>query len=710
MTLKLRGRALLFLCGTALLPMALALLFQDQALLRDLEGAAVRRVDRAAESARALIDTHLGALHERYRAVSGAPHFRANLEVRDDATLAHYAEELRARQGATRILFLDPDDRTIAAAGDPAHDSPAIAAGTTRLLAGKGSLLATVSVPLETDGLRLGRLVAIEPVPAQLLGRWSLWCGATLRVAREDAPRDAVQALVLGLGRVELVASSSFAAEQHALASSRWNLLRAGAAAFAAALALSVFLARSLVDPIRRLREASERIGGGDLAARVPVGRSDEIGELSETLNEMARGLEDSQAALRRTNDELVELNRALSVEKERALAASRAKSDFLANMSHEIRTPLTAVLGYADLLLDREAVPTEEHEALATIRRNGGHLLQLVDDALDISRIEAGKLRVERRACDPAQVIEETVAMLRVRAVEKRLEFGVEYASALPARIETDASRLRQILINLLGNAIKFTERGGVRLVVRHQQEPAPRLYAEVIDTGIGISPEYVARLFEPFSQADTSSTRRFGGTGLGLAITRRLVEYLGGEISVETEPGRGSRFRFSIEATAAQEASSASPAASESAPPERATRSPAERQGGRILLAEDSRDSQRLIAALLRRAGYQVEVVDNGERATLRALEASEAGEPFAVVLMDMQMPVLDGYEATARLRRAGYLGPVIALTAHAMQGDREKCIHAGCDDYATKPLERAALLELVARHARKPDSLAI
>jgi signal transduction histidine kinase len=705
-TLRLRGRALLVLCGMAALPMALALVFQDQALTRDLELAAERRVGRAAESARSLVDAHLAALVERYRAISGAPQFRANLEIGDGATLAHYADELRRRQGATRVLFLDADDRVIAGAGDAAHDVEAIAAGASNVFAAGDAMFAVASVPLETDGLALGRLVAVERVRTDTLAQWAHWCGARLRVGRESAVHAAVSARVRPLGGADLWVISSFGSERDALVRSRWNLLRAGAVALLAALALSLFMARDLVDPIQRLKEAAERIGRGDLAARVPVTRNDEIGELSATLNEMAQRIDDDQRALQRTNADLLELNRAIEIEKERALAASRAKSDFLANTSHEIRTPLTAVLGYADLLLEREAISGEEREWVATIRRNGDHLLQLVDDTLDISRIEAGKLRVERSACRPIAIVEEAVAMLRAPARAKGLELRVEYASLLPERIETDAIRLRQILVNLVGNAVKFTERGEVRLRVRLEEDPAPRLEFEVLDTGIGISPDYRARMFEPFSQADTSSTRRFGGTGLGLAITRRLVEYLGGEISVESEPGRGSHFRFWIDPGPLAGVPRVSAADARLARTSTPGPAAGQRSGARVLLAEDSPDNQRLIVTLLGRAGYAVEVVGNGELAVARALAALEDEEPFAVVLMDMQMPVLDGYEATGRLRRAGYTGAIVALTAHAMQGDREKCIHAGCDDFAAKPIQPPTLIELIARHARKAE----
>ena len=396
------------------------------------------------------------------------------------------------------------------------------------------------------------------------------------------------------------------------------------------------------------------------------------------------------------------------------AQAASQSKSEFLANMSHEIRTPMTAILGYADLLLeegDLQRAPATRVQAIKTIRRNGEHQLTIINDILDFSKIEAGKLQVETISCSPMQVLADVESMMRVRAAAKGLEFTVTCPAPVPERIRTDPTRLRQILLNLTSNAVKFTDRGSVRIAVRLIQReacpgapPEPLMQFEVADTGIGMNTLQLSELFEPFSQADTSTTRRFGGTGLGLTISRRLAHMLGGRIEVESDPGVGSTFRVLIATGPLEGVPLVAPdlalirAASTSpeSPPRRDT------LGGRILLAEDGPDNQRLVTHLLRKAGADVDVAENGRVAVEKALGALQAGRPFNVILMDMQMPEVDGYEATRQLRRAGYRGAIVALTAHAMSADRERCLHAGCDDFISKPIDRRHFLDTVARYA--------
>jgi signal transduction histidine kinase/DNA-binding response OmpR family regulator len=431
--------------------------------------------------------------------------------------------------------------------------------------------------------------------------------------------------------------------------------------------------------------------------------RADPICELGETFNDMIVILGDRQAEL--------EEARVLSE------SATRAKSEFLANMSHEIRTPMTAILGFAEVLqgeMLHDGAPPERIEAIRTIRRNGEHLLEVINEILDLSKIEAGKLEVARVACSPQQVLSDVISLMRVRANAKALALKVEYVGGIPESIQSDPVRLRQILINLVGNAIKFTETGDVQVVVRLLPRPGecPLLQFEVVDSGIGLTREQVGTLFKPFSQGDSSTTRKFGGTGLGLAISKRLAGMLGGDIRVSSTPGKGSTFAVTVE-TGRLEGTRLLKDLSESAVDlsrrPRATTAQTMKLDGRILLAEDGVDNQRLIAFLLKTAGAEVTLAEDGKLACEAALAARANGTPFAVILMDMQMPVMDGYEATRRLRAEGYRGPIIALTAHAMAQDRQKCIEAGCDDYTTKPVDRQALLATVAQWAKRAPARA-
>lgn len=407
-------------------------------------------------------------------------------------------------------------------------------------------------------------------------------------------------------------------------------------------------------------------------------------------------------------------------------MAADRAKSEFLANMSHELRTPLTAILGFADLLLEEGQAlsPAERASRLQTVRRNGQHLLELINGILDLSKIEAGKMQVTRQVVSPSRILRDVIALLEVRADAKNLSLRMGIEGLYPQTVLTDPTSLRQILINLVGNAIKFTEQGSVsvrtRFVARESGEST--LQFDVIDTGIGLSPEQAARLFEPFTQVDASATRNYAGTGLGLAISRRLARTLGGDVTLTSTRGAGSLFRLEIAApqpttmmSGASLADSAIVAKNDvkkcadsprSDVPARDT-APLERPsnpalaGMRILLAEDGPDNRQLLAFVLRRAGAEVAFAENGRIAVECALAARHCGRTFDAILMDMQMPVLDGYSATRELREAGCDLPIIALTAHAMADDREKCLAAGCNDYTTKPIDRAELLAIIAKY---------
>lgn len=420
------------------------------------------------------------------------------------------------------------------------------------------------------------------------------------------------------------------------------------------------------------------------------------------------------EATLQNQNQELQRLvkERTTELEKARAAAdqANQSKSEFLANMSHEIRTPMSAIVGYADLLADEGCPAAERAAAIATVRKNADHLLSIINDILDLSKVEAGRLTVEHVSCDPVVIVGEAVKLLIERARGKNIALSARFSEPLPERIQTDPTRFRQILINLIGNAVKFTELGGVTVsckMVRGQD--GRELFAvSVADTGVGMNTDQLDRLFHPFTQADTSITRRFGGTGLGLTICKRFAEALGGDITVTSVAKRGSVFTVTIDPGDLTGVARATPNALSvvlSAPATRSsTSSIVDRKlCGRVLLAEDGPDNQRLIAHHLKRAGIQVIVVDNGRA----AVEAVREHGSFDLILMDMSMPLMDGYTATGVLRSSGYAGPIVALTAHAMSGDRERCMRAGCTDYLTKPIDRARLLETCEKYSGSASS---
>ncbi len=398
-----------------------------------------------------------------------------------------------------------------------------------------------------------------------------------------------------------------------------------------------------------------------------------------------------------------------LSRAKKAADAANRAKSAFLANMSHEIRTPMTSILGYADLLMSYDWSPGERREHLQTIHRQGHNLLTIINDVLDLAKIEAGNVELEPMDCSPSEVMEEVRSLLQVRATEKNVELEITCSHPLPKTICTDPVRLRQILVNLVGNAIKFTQRGGVKIRVRcTQPEDAPaKMQFEITDTGIGMSEEEISRLFRPFTQADMSYTRRYGGTGLGLHISQRLAKMLGGQIEVQSEPGVGSTFTLTIDPDLLQNVELKTPARTLPKEEKPAQAGQKQRLRGRILLAEDVKDVRTLVRMNLEAIGLEVDSAENGQIAIEKASTSTAQGRPYDLILMDIQMPELDGYTATQRLRRDGWKGPIIALTAHAMTGDREKCLEAGCDDYISKPMTDAELFSTIARHLDKATS---
>jgi two-component system CheB/CheR fusion protein len=383
---------------------------------------------------------------------------------------------------------------------------------------------------------------------------------------------------------------------------------------------------------------------------------------------------------------------------KTEAEAANRAKSEFLANMSHEIRTPMTAIMGFADMILQPDQNDAGRTECVQVIRRNGTYLLELINGILDLSKIEEGRMSIESIPSELTALLADMVGNARPRAAEKGLEFELIIACPIPRFVRTDPLRLRQIMANLLGNAIKFTTAGKVAITICSAgTEPAHVLRFEVSDTGIGMTPEQIERLFRPFSQADESITRKFGGTGLGLTISRQLARLLGGEIEVKSKLGAGSTFTLRVDVGSLagvemladlNEAMLPAPA-----PTDKWQNIPLH---GRILLAEDGRDNQRLISMHLRACGAEVVIAENGQVAVDIAMKNS-----LDLILMDMQMPIMDGYTATAELRRRGCKTPIIALTAYAMAEDRKRCMATGCTDYLSKPIDREVLLKTISQH---------
>ncbi|MDP1796302.1 MAG: ATP-binding protein [Planctomycetaceae bacterium] len=393
---------------------------------------------------------------------------------------------------------------------------------------------------------------------------------------------------------------------------------------------------------------------------------------------------------------------KALEKARQDADAANIAKSEFLANMSHEIRTPLTAILGFTEHLRYKQT-DTESIEICQTIERNGGHLMELINDILDLSKVEAGRIDVFPERCSPALLTCEIANTLQGRAEQKRLALVVDLAPNVPAECQLDIRRVRQILINLLGNAIKFTSRGSITLNVRATADNAGEwLEMAVQDTGMGIPSGKLACLFEAFSQIDSSTTRAQGGTGLGLCISRRLARLCGGEITVVSETDVGSTFTLRLPLIPVAPTTTAVPQPRTSLPEKSGlTDEIAAQQSARILVADDSPDNRRLLEFIFRRFGLTATFVENGQQLVDR-LDQANAAADFDVVLVDMQMPVLDGYSAVKLLRERGCPLPLIALTANAMDGDRQKCLNAGCDDFATKPIDRQALLNTIASWA--------
>ena len=474
---------------------------------------------------------------------------------------------------------------------------------------------------------------------------------------------------------------------------------------------LAYFLARNMSNPVLELAHYAQRIGQGDYGFRFSLNRKDELGLLSRTMNEMALQINEKNKALLEAHTMLekrvLDRTRELMLAKDKAEAANRAKSNFLANMSHEIRTPMNGVIGMTQLAL-LTSPPPEQREYLELIEKSSYRLLKVVNDILDFSKIEADKLELTIAHFDLRDTIATTIREFSFTAKEKGIALEWSVADEIPNAFMGDAGRLSQILINLIGNALKFTEAGRISVRVEKEYAELDELIAHfsIADTGIGISPEYQASIFEAFSQADESHSRPYEGTGLGLAICARLVSLMNGQIWVESAEGQGAVFHFTA---LLKKATTEQPGMDEGGAHGLSAEVSKEQPGPQleILLAEDNLVNQKVAGKMLERSGHQVTIANNGQEAV-----DIFARQPFDLVLMDIQMPMMDGFEATQAIRdlekESGKHTPIIALTAHAISGYREKCLERGLDDYLSKPMKIADLNAKIAEHL--PQRLSI
>ena len=393
--------------------------------------------------------------------------------------------------------------------------------------------------------------------------------------------------------------------------------------------------------------------------------------------------------------------NRALAVKnmelqsaRAKADGATRAKSEFLANMSHEIRTPLTTIIGFSETLVDSALNARDRQRAVRAIQNSGKHLYDIINDVLDISKIEAGKLEMESIEVSPIELIKDTLCIVEQKATERGLQILTEFDLPLPKTIITDPTRLKQIILNLCGNAVKFTQAGNITIGLAFNVQSRQMIFT-VADSGIGMTQEQVEKVFSPFHQAEKSTTRYYGGTGLGLSISKQLAQHLGGDITCSSEVGKGTQFTVSVSAGDPQEwIREVNMDSDFCVTPLHRTTTP--QLCGRILLAEDTPDIQALITMLLEKAGLSVMAVDNGADAVQEVLRGH-----YDLIVMDMQMPVLDGVEAIQQLRESGIEQPVVALTANATQEDKNRCLNVGADNFVVKPVDVAAFYNVLSQY---------
>jgi signal transduction histidine kinase/FixJ family two-component response regulator len=620
-----------------------------------------------------------GAMHGGI--VAGAEHqLREGAPLRDLPTLKSHASGVMRLDAGAMLAASRPIT-------DTAYEQPA--RGT--LIFGRwvsDALTARIGERLHMD-------VMIEPVGANPVctGRRlnagedrAIWfksvCLTRVRAEGNQVASSTVVADLEGKPALTVIVTQPREVLAHGQNLARTILLFGLLASTAIFLCVHSVLHRWVLGPLTRMQREVVAIGHGEIQERVTVRGKDEIATLALGMNNTL----DALAAARETAEQ-----------------ASAAKGLFLANMSHEIRTPMTAILGYADVLTDSSSSREETERAAQVLRRSGRHLLKLINDILDVSKIEAGRLEMETLPCSPVQIVSDVHTLLGGHAREKRLAFTLDVEGRVPASIRSDPTRLRQALINLVGNAVKFTDKGSVRIGVAYDEEKCLVIF-RVSDDGIGMSSEQLRGLFRAFTQADASMTRRFGGSGLGLVISRHIAQKLGGDLTVDSRPGEGSTFTLTVGTggVTPTEFVDASEVRRQSAPVLPASESVPTVLDADVLLVDDAVENQRLLSLYLKKIGGRVDIAGNGQEGADMALRRWKEGKPYAVVLMDMQMPLMDGYTAAALMREKGYTLPVIALTAHAMRSDLDRAIQAGCNAYMTKPVERASFITEVWRWA--------
>lgn len=491
------------------------------------------------------------------------------------------------------------------------------------------------------------------------------------------------------------------------------------------AFVIASYIGKIITDPIKQLAETAKKVSSGDLKQSIDINRGDEIGDLARSFNKMmlwlkitveelikakedlenkvflrTQELAERQRELENINERLKDAVSRAQLMAEKADQASRAKSEFLANMSHEIRTPLNVIIGITNLLLEQPDLPEEIAENLKVSRQASEALLSLINDLLDLSKIEAGKLEIDRVDFNFRELISEIMQMFITVASQKHIEMTYSIDPTIPEFLRGDAKRIRQVLFNLLGNAVKFTERGFIRLTVTPCDSHLPDgicVKFDLEDTGIGIPEDKIPYIFEKFIQADGSITRKYGGTGLGLPICKNLVELMGGKISVRSQLNKGSVFSFYIHLYPAKDTKT-----DDQADKSKKTETQAViTKSHKILVAEDNPMNQMIIQRMLTKAGHQVDIANNGQE-VIEMLKTKD----YDIVLMDMQMPTMDGIETTRQIRSGSIEGvnkdiPIIALTANAMQEDRDFCLANGMNDFISKPINKTELINTINRH---------